>query len=81
MRARVSVLLKPALYDPQGEAIRNVLHSIGFGMVRNCRQGKLFILDLDESLSEIQAREKVEEMCRKLLANGVIENYTFELEG
>lgn len=80
MRARVLVQLKPSLYDPQGEAICNVLHSIGFSGVTSCRQGKQFVLELDASLTRENARGQVDEMCRKLLANAVIEDYAFEIQ-
>ncbi|MBI2058330.1 MAG: phosphoribosylformylglycinamidine synthase subunit PurS [Nitrospirae bacterium] len=80
MKARVQVFLKPGLYDPQGEAIKGVLQSIGFGMVEDCRQGKIFLIDLENSLGREDARSKVDEMCRKLLANQVIEDYTFDIQ-
>lgn len=80
MKARVQVFLKPGLYDPAGEAIKGVLQSIGFGMVKDCRQGKIFLIDLEKTSGKGEARSKVDEMCRKLLANQVIEDYSFEIQ-
>jgi phosphoribosylformylglycinamidine synthase subunit PurS len=77
MKARVHVSLKPGVLDPQGKAIGNALHSLGFGGVDEVRQGKLIELELADADPEA-ARARVEEMCRQLLANPVIENYTIE---
>ncbi|MCA1748097.1 MAG: phosphoribosylformylglycinamidine synthase subunit PurS [Parasphingopyxis sp.] len=71
MKISVHVTLKPGVLDPQGKAIHHALDALGFEGVRGVRQGKLIELDLDESVSD----EQVEEMCRKLLANTVIENF------
>ncbi|WP_375596629.1 phosphoribosylformylglycinamidine synthase subunit PurS [Algihabitans albus] len=79
MKARVHVTLKPGVLDPQGKAIEHALDTLGFSGVEEARQGKLIELDLAESDPE-RARAQVEEMCRKLLANTVIENYAIELE-
>ena len=78
MKARVHVTLKPGVLDPQGKAIGHALHSLGFTSVREVRQGKVIELDLEES-DPRKARTAVEEMCGKLLANPVIENYSIEL--
>jgi phosphoribosylformylglycinamidine synthase PurS subunit len=78
MKARVHVSLKSGVLDPQGKAIANALHSLGFSGVGEVRQGKLIELDLDESDAG-KAREAVEKMCQELLANPVIENYDIEL--
>jgi phosphoribosylformylglycinamidine synthase subunit PurS len=78
MKARVHVSLKPGVLDPQGKAIGNALATLGFSGVAEVRQGKLIELDLVET-DPHRAREQVEAMCRELLANPVIENYTIEL--
>lgn len=80
MKAKVIVTLKNGVLDPQGKAIGHALHSLGFEGVGEVRQGKLIELELAETDRE-KARAAVEEMCRKLLANTVIENYTIELVG
>jgi phosphoribosylformylglycinamidine synthase PurS subunit len=74
MKTRVYVTLKNGVLDPQGKAIHHALEGLGFGGVRDVRAGKLIELDLDESVGEAE----VEEMCRRLLANTVIENYRIE---
>ncbi len=79
MKARVHVTLKPGVLDPQGKAIQHALEALGFGGVEEARQGKVIELSLSETDPEA-ARGQVEEMCRKLLANTVIENYAIELE-
>jgi phosphoribosylformylglycinamidine synthase subunit PurS len=78
MKARVHVSLKSGVLDPQGKAIGNALASLGFTGVGEVRQGKLIELELEGS-DPLQAREKVEAMCKELLANPVIENYTIEI--
>lgn len=79
MKAHITITLKTGVLDPQGKAIANALGALGFGGVDGVRQGKFIELDLDEQDPE-QARAKVTEMCEKLLANTVIENYSFELQ-
>jgi len=78
MKARVCVTLKPGVLDPQGKAIGNALASLGFSGVGEVRQGKLIELDLAET-DTARAREQVEAMCRSLLANPIIEDYTIEI--
>ncbi|MBV9330791.1 MAG: phosphoribosylformylglycinamidine synthase subunit PurS [Alphaproteobacteria bacterium] len=78
MKARVFVTLKPGVLDPQGKAIGHALNGLGFSNVSEVRQGKVIEIDLDES-SEVRARASLEDMCRKLLANTVIEKYEIEL--
>jgi phosphoribosylformylglycinamidine synthase PurS subunit len=78
MKARVYVTLKPSVLDPQGAAIGNALASLGFTGIGGVRQGKLIELDLAETDSAA-ARQQVEAMCRGLLANPVIEDYTIEI--
>ena len=74
MKTRVYVTLKNGVLDPQGKAIHHALEGLGFSGINEVRAGKLIELDLDETVGEAQ----VEEMCRKLLANTVIENYRIE---
>lgn len=75
MKARVHIMLKTGVLDPQGEAVRHALGSLGFTGVNGVRQGKVIELDLVEGTTEAQ----VTEMCEKLLANTVIESYTVEM--
>ena len=78
MRAFVHVKLKPGVLDPQGKAIGNALIGLGFTGIGEVRQGKLIEIELTEpDLS--RARQQVEAMCRELLANPVIEDYTIEV--
>ncbi len=74
MKTRVYITLKNGVLDPQGKAIHHALEGLGFGGVRDVRAGKLIELDLEEGVSEAD----VDAMCRKLLANTVIENYRIE---
>ncbi|KFI33049.1 phosphoribosylformylglycinamidine synthase [Haematobacter missouriensis] len=78
MKARVHVMLKDGVLDPQGEAVRHALATLGFGGVEGVRQGKVIELDLAETDRDA-AEKAVREMCEKLLANTVIEKYTVEL--
>ncbi|MEA3060345.1 MAG: phosphoribosylformylglycinamidine synthase subunit PurS [Sphingomonadales bacterium] len=76
MKTRVYVTLKNGVLDPQGKAIHHALEGLGFEGVNDVRAGKLIELDLAEGVDD----EAVEAMCRKLLANTVIENYRIERE-
>lgn len=78
MKARIHVSLKPGVLDPQGKAIGNALQALGFTGVGEVRQGKLIELELADT-DAAAARARVEEMCRQLLANPVIENYAIEI--
>jgi phosphoribosylformylglycinamidine synthase len=78
MRARIHISLKPGVLDPQGKAIGNALKGLGFAGIGEVRQGKLIELDLTGG-DAVAARAQVEEMCRQLLANPVIEDYTVEI--
>lgn len=78
MRAKVHVTLKTGVLDPQGEAVRHALGALGFDGVSGVRQGKVLEIDLEETDAAV-AQERVDEMCRKLLANTVIENYAIEI--
>ena len=74
MKIKVVVTLKHGVLDPQGKAIQQTLNSMGFSSVNEVRQGKFFEVEVDEK-DENKAKNKVEEMCKKLLANLVIENF------
>ena len=74
MKISVIITLKKDVLDPQGKVIHQTLDGMGFNDVNEVRQGKYFEIDTKESDSN-KAKEKVEEMCKKLLANLVIENY------
>jgi phosphoribosylformylglycinamidine synthase subunit PurS len=78
MKARVTVMLKNGVLDPQGEAIRHALGTLGFQGVNGVRQGKVIELDL-ASTDKAAAEAEVKAMCDKLLANTVIESYRVEL--
>jgi phosphoribosylformylglycinamidine synthase len=78
MKARVFVTLKNGVLDPQGEAIRHALGTLGFEGVEGVRQGKVIDLDLAET-DRAQAEAAAAEMCEKLLANTIIENYRVEI--
>lgn len=79
MKAKVYVTLKPGVLDPQGKAVQHSLHDLGFGEVEDVRQGKYMEIELSGS-DKAAAEKHLEEMCKKLLANTVIENYRIELE-
>ncbi len=74
MKALVRIDLKPGVLDPQGQAVANALHGLGFDGVQSARQGKVIELELNETDVDA-ARAAVEAMCEKLLANPVIETY------
>ena len=75
MKARIHVMLKTGVLDPQGEAVRHALGAMGFDGVSSVRQGKVIDLDLADGTSEDQVRD----MCEKLLANTVIESYSISM--
>jgi phosphoribosylformylglycinamidine synthase len=79
VKARVHITLKNGVLDPQGKAIGHALEALGFEGVNDVRQGKVIEIDLVEE-DPSKARKQVEEMCRKLLANTVIENDVVDLE-
>jgi phosphoribosylformylglycinamidine synthase PurS subunit len=74
MKARVVVTLKKSVLDPQGQAVSRALGTLGFSEVKDVRLGKIIELDLDAK-DAAEARKRVEQMCEKLLANMVIEEY------
>ena len=74
MKIKVIVTLKSGVLDPQGKAIQQALNGMGFTNVKDVRQGKYFDIDIDES-DEQKAKLSAEEICKKLLANQVIEDF------
>ena len=78
MKARVYVMLKTGVLDPQGEAVRHALGALGFDGVQGVRQGKVIELNL-AATDKAEAEVEVKRMCEKLLANTVIESYQIEL--
>ena len=74
MKVKVIVTLKKSVLDPQGTVIKQTLDGMGFNNINSIRQGKFFEIDIDEK-DQKKAEEKVEDMCKKLLANLVIEDY------
>jgi len=78
MKARVHVTLKSGVLDPQGQAIQHALGTLGFKGINGVRQGKFIEIDLAET-DRAKARASLEQMCAKLLANTVIENYAIDL--
>jgi len=79
LKARVHITLKNGVLDPQGKAIQHALEALGFSGVDDVRQGKYIELDLAET-DRTKAEANVEEMCKKLLSNMVIENYTIDID-
>ena len=74
MKISIVVTLKKEVLDPQGKAIQQTLNGMGFDSVKEVRQGKYFDIEINEN-NEVKAKSKVEEMCKKLLANLVIEDF------
>ena len=74
MKIKIIVTLKNGVLDPQGKAIQQTLNGMGYNNVNEIRQGKYFDIEINEK-NEKKAKDKVEEMCKKLLANLVIEDY------
>ena len=81
MKARVHVTFKPAVLDPQGDAVRAALARLGFEEVKGVRIGRVIELTLDGAPSPEEARSRVAAMCDRLLANPVIEDYAVEIGG
>ena len=77
MNVEIRVSLKPGVLDPQGRAVHHALEGLGFDGIRDVRMGRLIELDVADGTSDAQ----LDEMCRKLLANMVIENYRIEKVG
>ncbi len=79
IRAKVYVTLKRGVLDPQGETVKGALETLGFTDVQDVRIGKFMVVTLN-GVSREEAQSRVDEMCKRLLANPVIEDYRFELE-
>ncbi|MFD0672275.1 phosphoribosylformylglycinamidine synthase subunit PurS [Cohnella sp. GCM10027633] len=80
MKAKVYVTIKENVLDPQGNAVQGALHTMGFGEVGKVRIGKYLEVEI-EGNDRAKAEAQLKEMCEKLLANTVVEDYRFELEG
>jgi phosphoribosylformylglycinamidine synthase len=80
MKARILIMPKEGVLDPQGKAVAHALATLGFSGVGEVRQGKLIEIDLAET-DILRAQTRLDEMCRKLLANTVIESYRIEIVG
>jgi len=78
MKARIKIMLKSGVLDPQGAAIKQALNNIGFESVTGVRQGKVIELEVDGS-NKNEIRSEIENMCNKMLANTVIENFEIEV--
>lgn len=79
MKAKIHVTLKQGILDPQGKAIEHALESLGFKTAANVRVGKYMEVDVNEK-DKVQAEAVVKQMCEKLLANTIIEEYRYELQ-
>lgn len=79
MRARVFITPKRGVLDPQGKAVERSLHHLGYTEVHDVHLGKYIELSLD-GVNRDDARQRIDEMCRRLLANGVIEDYRFDID-
>jgi phosphoribosylformylglycinamidine synthase len=78
MKLRVLIRLKPGILDVQGAAVQRALAGLGFGDARDVRVGKLIDIEIDAA-TPAAAQQRVDEMCRKLLANTILEDYTIEV--
>jgi len=78
MRARILVSFKESVLDPQGQTVKNALLTLGYGFIADVRQGKVFEISMD-GLTEEQARRAIPEIAHKVLANPVIEKFTWEI--
>jgi len=78
MKARILVSFKDSVLDPQGQAVRNALHTLGYAAVRDVRQGKVFDLELGD-ISRAEAERLLPEVAGKVLANVVIEKYAWQI--
>ncbi len=81
MKAHVYVVSKRTVLDPQGQAIQNALRKLGHSAISDVRQGKYFILTLDDTLDEASAQAEVERIASEVLTNPVMEEFSFRIEG
>jgi phosphoribosylformylglycinamidine synthase subunit PurS len=79
MKAKVYVVLKPGVLDPQGKAIQHSVALLGYNGIADVRQGKYFEIALSETVDEDQARNAVNRMAREVLSNPIIEDYRVEI--
>ena len=79
MKAKVFVSLKPGVLDPQGKAVSHGLNKMGLSQIENVRIGKHITLEIDAASHDV-AKQKVEEACKKLLSNPIMENFHFQLQ-
>jgi phosphoribosylformylglycinamidine synthase len=78
MRVRILVSFKESVLDPQGQTVKNALLTLGYGFVKDVRQGKVFDLEID-GLTEEQARRVIPEIAHKVLANPIIEKFSWQI--
>ncbi len=78
-QAKVYVTLKKGILDPQGQAVKNALHTLGYENVSDVRVGKYIVLTLKDGIHSEELKNSVEEICKKVLANPVIEDFSFEI--
>lgn len=78
-RAKIEIVLRPSILDPQGKVAQHALHNLGYGNIDHVRMGKLIEMIIEAS-SEAEARATAEGACQKVLANGVMEDYSIEIE-
>jgi len=77
LKFSVTVTLKQDVLDPQGKVVLQTLNNLGMSTLKNLRQGKFFEIEIDEN-NEIKAKDKIDEMCKKLLVNLIIEDYKID---
>lgn len=78
MKIRVLVSFKDSVLDPQGQTVKNALHTLGYSLIKDVRQGKVFEIDLDD-ISVEEAKKIIPEISDKVLANPIIEKFTWEI--
>lgn len=78
MKVRILVSFKDSVLDPQGQTVKNALLTLGYGFIKDVRQGKVFELDI-EGIGEDEARRLVPEIASKVLANPIIEKFTWDI--
>jgi len=78
MKVRILVSLKDSVLDPQGQTVKNALHTLGYGSIKDVRQGKVFELEL-EGISEKEAEKIIPEISDRVLANPIIEKFSWQI--
>ncbi|OGQ16803.1 MAG: phosphoribosylformylglycinamidine synthase [Deltaproteobacteria bacterium RIFCSPHIGHO2_02_FULL_40_11] len=79
MLVKVYITLKPSVLDPQGKTVQKSLENLGFKDVKDVRVGKYIEVQLSDTLKKEEAQKQIQKMCERLLANTVIENYSFHI--